>query len=99
MSKDTQLIRSIAWAHRKNWKPPGRVGFARLSSGSKGKVRNSKGKHEPPNLAIQLQSQVGSSYDRNPLKSRPVFLSQSDRDCHGNYERLPSAEEGRDRGS
>ena len=61
MSKDTQLIRSIAWAHRKNWKPPGRTGFARLSSGLKGKVPNSKANHEPPNLSIRLRSQVARS--------------------------------------
>jgi hypothetical protein len=56
------LIRSIAWAHRKHWKPPGRVGFAGRSSGSKGKVPNRKGTHVPLNLAIRLRSQVDSSH-------------------------------------
>src|SRR5690349_19137124 len=62
MWKVTRLIRSIAWERRKSWKSPGRVGFATRSSSSKGTVRNSKGNHEPPNLAIRLRLQVDSSH-------------------------------------
>jgi hypothetical protein len=63
-SKATRLIRTIAWAHRKNWKPAWRVGFARLSNGSKGKVRNSKENPAPLSRVVRLRSQAGSSRDR-----------------------------------